>query len=105
MVADQLIARHGRPNAASTYDGKGICHIESGHERVARVEVTFRGGERPYGRFEDPSALLLADKSERDQSHPGLVRTGLGELLSVHRSSRPGCERERCRGSSVAFAA
>jgi sulfide:quinone oxidoreductase len=64
VVADQLIARHGRPDTASTYDGKGICYIEFGHERVARVEVTFRSGERPNGQFDEPSELLLADKHE-----------------------------------------
>jgi len=64
VVADALIARHGRLDGASTYDGKGICYIEFGRERVARVEVTFRSGERPNGRFEEPSALLMADKSQ-----------------------------------------
>jgi sulfide:quinone oxidoreductase len=59
-----LIARHGRSDSASTYDGKGICYLEFGHRRVARVEVTFRSGERPNGQFEEPSELLLADKSE-----------------------------------------
>jgi sulfide:quinone oxidoreductase len=64
VVADQLIARHGRAGAASTYDGKGICYIEFGHDRVARVEVTFRRGERPNGQFDEPSDLLLADKAD-----------------------------------------
>ena len=63
VVADQLIARHGR-GAGSRYDGKGICYIEFGHDRVARVEVTFRSGERPNGQFDEPSELLLADKAE-----------------------------------------
>ncbi|MGH3251257.1 MAG: NAD(P)/FAD-dependent oxidoreductase [Trebonia sp.] len=63
-VASQLIARHGRGGAATTYDGKGICYIEFGHEGVARVEVTFRSGERPNGQFDEPSDLLLADKAE-----------------------------------------
>jgi len=64
VVAGQLIARHGRPGAARPYDGKGICYIEFGHDRVARVEVIFRSGERPNGQFDEPSALLLADKAE-----------------------------------------
>jgi sulfide:quinone oxidoreductase len=64
VVADQLIARHGRSGAAPAYDGKGICYIEFGHDRVARVEVTFRSEERPNGQFDEPSALLLADKAE-----------------------------------------
>jgi sulfide:quinone oxidoreductase len=64
VVADQLIARHGQSGPAGTYDGMGICYIEFGHDRVARVEVTFRRGERPNGRFDEPSDLLLADKAE-----------------------------------------
>jgi sulfide:quinone oxidoreductase len=64
VVADQLISRHGPAGATSTYDGKGICYIEFGHDRVARVEVTFRSGQRPNGQFDEPSDLLLADKAE-----------------------------------------
>jgi sulfide:quinone oxidoreductase len=64
VVADELIARHGRADGGSTYDGKGICYIEFGHDRVARVEVTFRSGERPDGQYDEPSAVLLADKAE-----------------------------------------
>jgi sulfide:quinone oxidoreductase len=64
VVADELIARHGQSGAVPAYDGKGICYIEFGHERVARVEVTFRSGERPHGQFDEPSELLLADKAE-----------------------------------------
>jgi sulfide:quinone oxidoreductase len=63
-VADQLIARHSRSGTVPAYDGRGICYIEFGHHRVARVEVTFRSGERPNGRFDEPSDLLLADKAE-----------------------------------------
>jgi sulfide:quinone oxidoreductase len=64
VVADQLTARHGPAGAASTYDGKGICYIEFGHDRVARVEVTFVSGQPPNGQFDEPSDLLLADKAE-----------------------------------------
>jgi sulfide:quinone oxidoreductase len=64
VVADQLIARYGRAGSASPYDGRGICYIEFGHDRVARVEVTFRTGEIPSGQFEEPSELLLADKAD-----------------------------------------
>ncbi|GAC1444501.1 MAG: FAD/NAD(P)-binding oxidoreductase [Mycobacteriales bacterium] len=64
VVADQIVARHHQADTNSTYDGKGICYIEFGHDRVARVEVTFRSGERPSGHFDEPSQQLLADKSE-----------------------------------------
>ena len=64
VVADQLIARHRQTEAPSSYDGKGICYVEFGHNQVARVEVTFRSGERPNGQFDEPSESLAADKSE-----------------------------------------
>ena len=64
VVADRLIAQHRASAPSATYDGVGICYLEFGHHRVARVEVTFRRGERPNGRFEEPSESLLADKSE-----------------------------------------
>jgi sulfide:quinone oxidoreductase len=41
-----------------------LLHRVFGHRRVARVEVTFRSGERPNGQFDEPSGLLLADKAE-----------------------------------------
>ncbi len=64
IVAGEIIARHrGRP-ASQTYDGRGICYVEFGHEHVARVDVTFRSGERPTGQFDAPSAIYAADKSE-----------------------------------------
>jgi sulfide:quinone oxidoreductase len=31
---------------------------------VARVEVTFRTGERPMGNFDDPSKMYMAEKSD-----------------------------------------
>jgi sulfide:quinone oxidoreductase len=80
VVADQLIARHGR-GAASAYDGRGICYIEFGHDRVARVEVTFRSGERPNGQFEEPSELLLADKAEFGTSR---IRRWFGRHWTSH---------------------
>jgi sulfide:quinone oxidoreductase len=64
VVADRLIARHRRADPAATYGGSGICYLEFGDERVARVEVTFRSGERPNGRFDDASEIYQAEKAE-----------------------------------------
>ncbi len=63
VVADRLIAQQRNQTANAHYDGTGICYIEFGHESVARVEVTFRSGERPSGTFDDPSPVLLKDKA------------------------------------------
>ncbi len=64
VVADAIIAQHsGRP-ASVTYDGRGICYVEFGHDQVGRVDVTFRSGERPSGRLDGPSGDYVADKSD-----------------------------------------
>ena len=64
VVADAIIARHFGRSAPHTYDGTGICYLEFGHDEVARVEVTFRRGERPAGEFAGPSQATTAEKSD-----------------------------------------
>ena len=62
VVADGISARiHGRPES-TTYDGRGLCYLEFGHDQVASVDVTFLSGERPAGALEGPSQALAADK-------------------------------------------
>jgi sulfide:quinone oxidoreductase len=63
VVAAQIIARSRGAGSASTYDGTGSCYIEFGQERIGRVEVTFRRGERPSGRFDEASEVYRADKT------------------------------------------
>ncbi len=63
VVAERIIARHRGGGASSTYGGQGVCYIEFGDHRIGRVEVTFRRGETPAGRFDDPSPLHTADKA------------------------------------------
>lgn len=64
VVADTIISRRRGAGDTSTYDGRGICYLEFGDDRVAKVDVTFRSGETPNGQFEDPSELLAADKAQ-----------------------------------------
>lgn len=64
VVADEIIARQRHGESSSTYDGTGICYLEFGHGQVARVEVTFRSGERPNGQFDHPSRANAANKSD-----------------------------------------
>ncbi|HEY0870068.1 MAG TPA: FAD-dependent oxidoreductase [Acidothermaceae bacterium] len=63
VVAQQIIARVRGSSAASTYDGRGICYLEFGHDMVAKVDVTFLAGQAPAGFLQGPSADLFADKA------------------------------------------
>ncbi|MFC5002812.1 FAD-dependent oxidoreductase [Dactylosporangium cerinum] len=63
VVAERIVAtvRGGTP--AAQYDGRGVCYLEFGPDQVAKVDVTFRSGERPVGGLEGPSTALVADKT------------------------------------------
>jgi sulfide:quinone oxidoreductase len=63
VVAKQIIERARGSNASSTYDGRGICYLEFGHDMVAKVDVTFVAGQAPAGFLQGPSADLLLDKT------------------------------------------
>ena len=64
VVADEIgaILRGDAPTA--TYDGHGLCYLEFGENQVARVDVTFLSGQRPFGDMDGPSRDLVADKIE-----------------------------------------
>jgi sulfide:quinone oxidoreductase len=81
VVADQIIARHRGRAETAPYDGRGICYVEFGHEQVGRVEVTFRSGERPDGRFEGPSVDYSADKSAFGSTR---IRRWFGREWTAH---------------------
>ena len=63
VVADEIIALHRGRREPDGYDGHGICYIEFGDDQVARVDVTFRSGEAPFGYLEGPSLGYTADKA------------------------------------------
>lgn len=81
VVAERIISRHREENPGSTYDGKGTCYLEFGDDRVAKVEVTFRSGQAPFGDFEEPSALLAQDKAEFGSTR---IRRWFGRQWSNH---------------------
>jgi sulfide:quinone oxidoreductase len=64
VAAAGIIAGIRGHAVSDTYDGRGICYLEFGHDRVARVDVTFRSGQRPVGQFDPPSRDSADDKSE-----------------------------------------
>jgi sulfide:quinone oxidoreductase len=63
VVASQICARQPGSAAPATYDGRGICYLEFGHEQVAKVDVTFVTGQTPAGSLDGPSVELAADKT------------------------------------------
>jgi len=62
VVAERIIARARGQEEPATYDGRGVCYLEFGHDLVARVDVTFLSGAAPVGALEGPSSALAADK-------------------------------------------
>ena len=64
VVADALIARQRGDADAAGYDGRGICYLEFGNDEVAKVDVTFRTGQAPFGTWESPSLESAAAKAE-----------------------------------------
>jgi sulfide:quinone oxidoreductase len=64
VAAEVISARIRGTGEAATYDGRGICYLEFGHEQVAKVDVTFLGGGPPSGALEGPSPALAAEKAD-----------------------------------------
>ena len=64
IVAAQLIARHRGVPAGPSYDGRGICYLEFGHDLVGKVDVTFLSGQAPVGDLDGPSEANAAEKAD-----------------------------------------
>lgn len=80
VVADAIIARAlGGP--FEPYDGRGICYVEFGEGKVARVDVTFLPGQAPTGEFDDATMGWAADKAEFGSSR---VQRWFGRSWSPH---------------------
>jgi sulfide:quinone oxidoreductase len=62
VVAERIIATVTGTATDAEYNGNGICYLEFGHDEVAKVDVTFRSGERPTGDLQGPSRELATDK-------------------------------------------
>jgi sulfide:quinone oxidoreductase len=63
VAAARIIATIQDRPPSTEYGGRGICYLEFGDHRVAKVDVTFRAGQRPVGDLEGPSIELAADKA------------------------------------------
>jgi sulfide:quinone oxidoreductase len=61
VVADEVLAL-AQGGTTPTYDGHGLCYMEMGHGRVAKVDVTFVAGRPPTGTMQGPDTAFTADK-------------------------------------------
>ena len=62
VVAEQILSRIRSGSTPASYDGRGTCYLEFGHDMVARVSVTFVSGKAPAGELEGPSQEIAQDK-------------------------------------------
>ncbi|MGY2873498.1 sulfide:quinone oxidoreductase [Marmoricola sp. URHA0025 HA25] len=68
VVAAAIVERARGGAKSAGYDGRGVCYVEFGDDRVGVVDVTFRTGEAPTGTLEGPSHDLAAVKAEFGRS-------------------------------------
>jgi sulfide:quinone oxidoreductase len=71
VAAARIAAALRGDDPVTSYDGRGICYLEMGDDRVAIVDVTFNAGERPYGSMQGPSIELARDKQAFGSSRVG----------------------------------
>jgi sulfide:quinone oxidoreductase len=64
VVAGSLLEQRKGGEPPAPYDGRGSCYIEFGAGRVGRVDVDFFSGPSPVGSLSEPSAELVAEKTE-----------------------------------------
>ena len=63
-AVDAIAARIRGEEPSAHYDGRGICYLDFGDDRVGKVDVTFVSGQAPVGALQGPSQALVADKLE-----------------------------------------
>ncbi|HKO21516.1 MAG TPA: FAD-dependent oxidoreductase [Candidatus Eisenbacteria bacterium] len=63
VVALSIIAQLRGGAGPEAYKGQGACYVEFGHGEVGRVDVDFLSGPKPSGAFQEPSEMLVREKS------------------------------------------
>ncbi len=64
IAAASIIAAFKGKQNDQPYTGAGSCYIEFGKGEVARVDVDFFSGPKPFGIHHDASAALVMDKEQ-----------------------------------------
>ncbi|MFT3704912.1 MAG: FAD-dependent oxidoreductase [Agriterribacter sp.] len=62
IAAASIIAAFNGKENDTPYSGAGSCYIEFGKGTVARVDVDFFSGPKPFGTHQDASEALVIDK-------------------------------------------
>jgi sulfide:quinone oxidoreductase len=62
IAAAAIIAAYKGSKNEATYTGAGSCYIEFGKGEVARVDVDFFSGPKPFGIHQEASEALVIDK-------------------------------------------
>lgn len=62
IAAASIIANYKGKKNETAYTGAGSCYIEFGKGEVARVDVDFFSGPKPFGIHHDASEALVIDK-------------------------------------------
>jgi len=64
IAAASIIAIYKGKESEAAYTGAGSCYIEFGKGEVARVDVDFFSGPKPFGIHHDASEALVIDKEQ-----------------------------------------
>ena len=68
VVAERIAALIRGEAEVAQYGGQGMCWLDFGGDRVAKVAVTFLKGQKPIGDLEGPSPDFVEDKLEFGRS-------------------------------------
>lgn len=64
VVVKRIAAQLEEAPVEAQYDGNGICYVGFDAQRVARFDVTFMTGQRPYGNFDAPTVAISQEKDD-----------------------------------------
>ena len=68
VVADRISAVIRGETESAQYGGNGMCWLDFGGDQIAKVDVTFLQGQKPFGDLEGPSPDFVEDKLEFGRS-------------------------------------
>jgi NADPH-dependent 2,4-dienoyl-CoA reductase/sulfur reductase-like enzyme len=67
-VAERIAAMLRNDPVTAKYGGNGMCWLDFGGDQIAKVDVTFLQGQKPFGDLEGPSSDFVEDKLEFGRS-------------------------------------